>query len=54
MWYNALKIMEELTARFENKTKAQKYRKMALDCQKSFVKKFYNKRRKCLYDVIGD
>ncbi len=54
MWYNALKIMEELTARFENKTKAQKYRKMALDCQKSFVKKFYNKRRKCLYDVLGD
>ena len=54
MWYNALKIMEELTTRFESKTKAIKYKKMALECQKSFVEKFYNKRRKCLYDVLGD
>lgn len=54
MWYNALKIMEELTTRFENKTKASKYKKMAEQCQKSFIEKFYNKRRKCLYDVLGD
>ena len=52
MWYNALKIMEELAIRFENKTKASKYKKMALECQNSFVEKFYNKRRKCLYDVL--
>ena len=54
MWYNALKIMEELTSCFETKTKASKYKKMAEKCQKSFIEKFYNKRRKCLYDVIGD
>ena len=54
MWYNALKIMEELTAQFETKTKANKYKKMAEECQKSFTEKFYNKRRKCLYDVLGD
>ena len=54
MWYNALKIMEELATLFENKTKASKYKKMALECQKSFVEKFYNKKRKCLYDVLGD
>lgn len=54
MWYNALKIMEELTTRFENKTKASKYKKMAEQCQTSFIEKFYNKRRKCLYDVLGD
>lgn len=54
MWYNALKIMEELTAHFETKTKANKYKKMAEECQKSFIEKFYNKRRKCLYDVLGD
>ena len=54
MWYNALKIMEELTAHFETKAKANKYKKMAEECQKSFIEKFYNKRRKCLYDVLGD
>lgn len=54
MWYNALKIMEELTMRFETKTKANKYKKMAMQCQESFIEKFYNKRRKCLYDVLGD
>lgn len=54
MWYNALKIMEELTIKFSTKAISTKYRKLADKCQKSFVEKFYNKRRKCLYDVIGD
>ena len=54
MWYNALKIMEELTLKFETKQKANKYKKMSDLCKKSFVKKFYNKKRKCLYDVLGD
>ena len=54
MWYNALKIMEELTIKFENKQKANKYKKMADLCQKTFIEKFYNKRRKCLYDVLED
>lgn len=54
MWYNALKIMEELTTRFETKAKANKYKKMAQETKKSFIEKFYNKRRKCLYDVLGD
>ena len=54
MWYNALKIMEELTTHFETKAKANKYREMARKCKKSFEEKFYNKRRKCLYDVLGD
>lgn len=54
MWYNALKIMEELTIRFESKTKANQYKKIANQCQKAFSEKFYNKRRKCLYDVLGD
>lgn len=54
MWYNALKIMEELSSKFENKQKSVKYRKLAYQCKKSFTEKFYNKRRKCLYDVLGD
>lgn len=27
---------------------------MAKKCKKSYQEKFYNKRRKCLYDVLGD
>ena len=54
MWYNALKIMEELATKFEEKSFATKYKKMAQKSKKSFEEKFYNKRRKCLYDVLGD
>ena len=54
MWYNALKIMEELTLKFETKQKANKYKKMSDLCKKSLIEKFYNKKRKCLYDVLGD
>lgn len=54
MWYNANKIMAKLAVRFENKNEAIEYEKNANRCKNSFVEKFYNKRRKCLYDVIGD
>ena len=52
LWYNALKIMAELSA--ENKEKAKEYEKLALRCKSAFEIKFYNKKRKCLYDVLGD
>ena len=54
MWYNALKIMQELAIKVEEKNQAKKYQKMATKCKSSFESKFYNKKRKCLYDVIGD
>lgn len=54
LWYNALKIMEELAIRNKEKDKAKRYEKMAIKCKSSFEDKFYNKRRKSLYDVIGD
>ena len=54
LWYNALKIMEELAIKNKEKTKAKKYEKMAIKCKSSFESKFYNKKRKCLYDVLGD
>lgn len=54
MWYNSLKIMEDLSSKFETKQNSTKYKKLAEKCQKSFEEKFYNKRRKCLYDVLGD
>jgi len=54
MWYNALKIAEELTELYGTKKQEKKYNELAEKCKKSFTEKFYNKRRKCLYDVIGD
>ena len=54
MWYNALKIMQELAIKNKQKDKAKKYEKMATKCKSAFESKFYNKRRKCLYDVLGD
>ena len=54
MWYNALKIMVELANRNKEKEKSSKYEKMATKCKSSFETKFYNKKRKCLYDVLGD
>ena len=54
MWYNALKIMQELATSNNEADKAKKYEKMATKCKKSYQSQFYNKRRKCLYDVLGD
>ena len=54
LWYNGLMIMSELAKQFEKKADAQKYIEMAEKCKESFTKSFYNRKRKCLYDVIGD
>ena len=57
LWYNGLMIMADLTNVFANgddQTKIKKYRELAKKCKKSFNTKFYNAKRKCLYDVLGD
>lgn len=54
LWYNALMIMGDLTEKYETKTKAKKYRDLAKKTKFSFNEKFYNSRRKSLYDVLGD
>lgn len=54
LWYNALRLMADLTKLYKNKELTKKYTDLADKCQKSFIQKFYNKKRKCLYDVLGD
>ena len=54
LWYNALKLMEEFTMLMRGKEEAKRYTELAKKCKKSFNEKFYNKRRKSLYDVLGD
>ncbi len=54
LWYNANIIMADLENKNGNKNDAKKYQELARKCKKAFNEKFYNKKRKCLYDVIGD
>ena len=39
---------------FAKKMESKHYEELAEKCRESFVKQFYNEKRKCLYDVIGD
>lgn len=54
LWYNALKIMEELAKKFEGEKEAKEYGNLAKKCKTAFNEKFYMPKRKCLYDVLGD
>lgn len=54
MWYNALKTMQNLANHYIKPVKYYEYGMLAKNCQKSFVKRFYNPYKKCLYDVLGD
>ena len=54
LWYNCLKIMEEFSKKLKNTENAKYYNKMAKDTKTSFEKSFYNSKKKCLYDVVGD
>ena len=57
LWYNSLMIISKLSKKYEKIGKKliyKKYEELAEKCKKSFEKEFYNQKRKCLYDVIGD
>ena len=54
MWYNALKILEDLSARFGEESLAKTYESLAKKSKTAFAKNFYNKEKSCLHDVIGD
>ena len=54
LWYNSLMIMADLTSKIGDKDSVKKYQDLASKCKKSFNKKFYNPKRKCLFDVLGD
>ena len=54
MWYNSLMIMANLTNKMGKKADVRKYRKLAENCKIAFNNRFYNARRKSLYDVLGD
>ena len=54
LWYNALKIMADLENKIGKKANSKHYKELAERTKISFNEKFYNKKRKCLFDVLGD
>ena len=54
LWYNALKTLEMLANKFEDKDVETRCRKAAQKHQKAFTEKFFDAKKKTLYDVLGD
>jgi predicted glycogen debranching enzyme len=54
LWYNALKFMEELAARFNEEANAKRYALMASRARESFNKLFWNEEASSLFDVLDD
>ena len=54
LWYNALKVMEKLSAHYNDLEDVSGYTDLALQVKDSFCSKFWNEADQCLYDVIDD
>ncbi|MFM9904015.1 MAG: amylo-alpha-1,6-glucosidase [Pyrinomonadaceae bacterium] len=53
LWYNALCIMADLSARFEKRVHQKRYLSMAAKAKSGFNEAFWNKEEECLYDVVN-
>jgi predicted glycogen debranching enzyme len=54
LWYNALRIMEHLADKFNDKAGKYQYCAIADMAQISFNQKFWNEAEECLYDVVEE
>ncbi len=52
LWYNALKVMEELAVKFGKD--AKEYSELAEKVKVSFNQRFWNEEKGCLYDVVDE
>lgn len=52
LWYNALKVMENLSKKFSKES--MKYENLSNLVKDSFNKKFWNEKDKCLKDVVDE
>jgi predicted glycogen debranching enzyme len=52
LWYNALKTMQFLAHRFDQRNRAELYEEMAEKARTSFLEKFWNRQTNCLFDVV--
>ena len=53
LWYNALRIMEDLATRFGDEERRKKYSSLASLANWTFNRVFWNKDARCLYDVVN-
>ncbi len=52
LWYNALRVMEDLAAQFERPADRKRFAAMAVKARRSFNQQFWNEEAGCLYDVV--
>ena len=52
LWYNALKIMEDLSKKFGDDN--SEYIKLSEKVRESFNNRFWNEEKSCLYDVVDE
>jgi predicted glycogen debranching enzyme len=53
LWYNALRVMEQLAQKFNELANEQQYAAMAGKARASFNNVFWNEQAACLYDVVN-
>jgi predicted glycogen debranching enzyme len=53
LWYNALRLMEQLAAKFKDPKAKKRYAAMADKARVSFNQVFWNEEAGCLYDVVN-
>lgn len=53
LWFNALKVMEDLAARFGDGEPLKRFRTTSALVQWTFNRLFWNEERGCLYDVVN-
>ena len=54
LWYNALRVMEDLAERWGDIANQKQYKAMAASARKSFNEQFWNEQTGCLFDVVND
>lgn len=52
LWYNALRVMEQLARKFGDKANQLRYGQIAARAKRSFNKSFWNEPQGCLFDVV--
>jgi glycogen debranching enzyme len=52
LWYNGLRVMEQLAIAFGDKAGRKQYKTLAEQARKSFNDLFWNDEAGCLYDVV--
>jgi predicted glycogen debranching enzyme len=53
LWFNALKVMEDLATRFGDNEAVKRFRTRSALVQWTFNRMFWNEEKRCLYDVVN-